>query len=67
MIVGPYKDTMFELHGVDIKFAYNSGTVIGLSGKVLSYGVMETEGERICLAYYMRENVQRRLRTNLVF
>jgi hypothetical protein len=63
--VGPYKDTVFELPGIGIRFAYNSGTVIGLSGKVLRHGVTETEGERICLAYYMRENVQRRLGTNL--
>ena len=63
--VGPYKDTVFELPGIGIRFAYNSSTVIGLSGKVLRHGVTETEGERICLAYYMRENVQRRLGTNL--
>jgi hypothetical protein len=61
--VGPYQNIFFELPGIGIRFVYNSGTVIALSGKVLRHGVMEADGERICTAYYMRENVQRRLGT----
>jgi hypothetical protein len=61
--VGPYKNTLFELPGVGIRFVYNSGTIMGLSGKVLRHGVTEAVGERICVAYYMRENIHRRLGT----
>ena len=61
--VGPYDTTFFALPGVGIRFLYGSGTVIGICGRVLRHGVSEADGERISLAYYMRENVQRRLET----
>jgi hypothetical protein len=63
--VGPYHGAIFELPGLGIRFVYNSGTVIGLSGRVLKHGVSIADGERICLAYHMRENVQRRLESTL--
>ena len=59
--VGPYSDAVLELPGVGLCLQYNSGTVMALCGHLLRHGVFEAEGERICLAYYMRENVQRRL------
>jgi hypothetical protein len=61
--IGPYSSTFFEFPGVGIKLAYNSGTVIGLCGRVLRHGVTMSDGERICVAYYMKENVQKRLET----
>jgi len=61
--VGPYQTAIFELPGAGIRFFYDSGTVIGICGRVLRHGVSEANGERICLAYYMRENVQKRLGT----
>jgi hypothetical protein len=61
--VGPYHGAIFELPGLGIRLAYDSGTVIGLCGRVLKHGVSDSCGERICLAYYMRGNVQRRLGT----
>jgi hypothetical protein len=63
--VGPYHTTFFELPGVGIRFLYDSGTVIGVCGKVLRHGVAKADGERVCVAYYMRENVQKRLGTCL--
>jgi hypothetical protein len=59
--VGPYQSAMFELPGVGLRFPYNSGTIISLCGRILRHGVSEADGDRVCLAYYMRENVQRRL------
>ena len=59
--VGPYSGAVFELPGLGIRLAYNSGTVIGLCGRLLRHGVSIANGERICLAYFMRQNVQRRL------
>ena len=63
--VGPYNEAIFELPGVGLRFKYTSGTVIGLCGRVLRHGVSEAEGDRICLAYYMRENVQKRLNADI--
>ena len=59
--MGPYSDAVLELPGVKLHLQYNSGTVMALCGHLLQHGVSEAEGERICLAYYMSENVQRRL------
>jgi hypothetical protein len=63
--VGPYHGAIFELPGLGIRLAYNSGTVIGLCGRVLQHGVSIADGERICLAYFMRQNIQRRLGTTM--
>jgi hypothetical protein len=59
--VGPYHSAMFELPGIGLRFPYHSGTIICLCGRILRHGVSEADGDRVCLAYYMRENVQRRL------
>ena len=63
--MGPYKTAHLELPGVGLRFSYGSGTVIGLCGRVLRHGVSLADEERICVAYYMRENVQRRLGSKL--
>lgn len=63
--VGPYNEAIFELPGVGLRFKYTSGTVIRLCGRVLSHGVSEAEGDHICLAYYMRENIQKRLNADI--
>jgi hypothetical protein len=59
--VGPYESAIFELPGIGLRFNYQSGTLIGLCGRVLRHGVSQAGGERVCLAYYMRKNVQDRL------
>lgn len=61
--IGPYHSAFLHLPGVGLYFAYSSGTVVGLCGRVLSHAVNDATGERLCLAYYMRENVQKRLKT----
>ena len=59
--VGPYNMAICDIPGVGMQFEYLSGTVIGLGGRILRHGVSAADGERICLAYYMREAVLRRL------
>lgn len=59
--VGNYRDTEFSMPGVGYNFEYSPGTLIGLCGKLLRHGVCEAFGDRVCIAYYMRSNVQRRL------
>jgi hypothetical protein len=63
--VGPYQEAILELPGVGLRFKYASGTVVGLCGRILRHGVSDADGERICVAHYMRENVQRRLNTEM--
>jgi RNA polymerase subunit RPABC4/transcription elongation factor Spt4 len=58
--IGPYRSAILEMPGLGLQFAYNAGTLVGLCGKMLRHGVSEADGERICLAQYMRENVQKR-------
>lgn len=62
--MGPYHSAFLYLPGAGVYLAYSSGTVVGLCGRVLSHGVSVAEGERMCLAYYMRKNVQSRLRVH---
>lgn len=63
--VGPYKSAKFCLPGVGLPCRYDSGTMMALSGRVLQHGVTDIEGERICIANYMRKNVQERVETSL--
>lgn len=59
--IGPYEEAWLELPGIGLKLQYNSGTVMGFGGKVLRHGVPECRGERVCLAYYMRDKVHERM------
>jgi hypothetical protein len=59
--VGPYEGAVLELPGVGLRLVYSPGTVVGLGGKVLQHGISGFEGERVCVAYYMRANVHERL------
>ena len=60
--VGPYKGAMLELPGIGIKLSYESGTVVGIAGRLIRHGVNWVSGDRVCIAYFMRENVQERLK-----
>jgi hypothetical protein len=47
---------------LDAEFAYQSGTSVLFSGKVLAHSVPEwSEGERLVIAHYSKDNVQDRL------
>lgn len=63
--MGPYVDGVMEIPGVGIRLAYDSGTMVALTGRVLRHGVAKVDGDRLCVAYYMRENVQRRMAESL--
>lgn len=58
---GTYADATFHLPGLGMQFPYRSGTIVAFSGSLLRHGVSAHEGERACLAYYMRESVHKRL------
>ena len=55
--LGNYKNCKLELPGLGISLDYRPGTVVGLSGMVLQHQVSSFEGDRLCYAYFMRDNV----------
>lgn len=55
--LGSYRDCNLELLGVGITLEYRPGTVVGLLGCVLKHAVPSFEGDRVCYAYFMRDNV----------
>lgn len=59
--VGEYEHGRLELPGLGVRLEYNPGTIVGLCGKVVVHGAAEVEGDRACLAYYMRNGVHERL------
>ena len=63
--VGPYHTAEMELTNIGLTFQYNTGVIVALCCCILHHGVSPTDGDRICLAYYMRENVQLRLGSSL--
>jgi hypothetical protein len=63
--LGDYSDGTLELPGLGIRVVYNPGAVVGIAGKVLRHGVAPSKGNRVCLAYFMRQKVQERLGVEL--
>ena len=59
--VGTYNEGVLTLPGLGLTFQYNPGTVVGLCGKLLKHAVPEVVGNRVCLAYYMRDKVHERI------
>ena len=58
--LGKYQRGIMTLPGLGVELLYSPGTVVGIAGRVLQHGV-ECDGERACLAYYMRDKVHERL------
>lgn len=59
--ISPYENAAIELANVGLRFPYHSGVVFALCGRMLRHGVCKAKGDRVCVAYYMRENVQHRI------
>lgn len=51
------EDARLVLEGVGLAFKYCSGTGLAFSGKLCRHEAEVPEGDRICLAYYMRSAV----------
>jgi hypothetical protein len=58
---GSYNDGRFEVPALGMRFIYNPGTLVGISGKVLVHGVASVSGDRVCIASYFREKVMERI------
>ena len=55
--LGHYCDCTLELPGVGCSLEYGPGMVVVLLGMVLAHKVPKFDGERVCYAYFMRDNV----------
>jgi Oxygenase domain of the 2OGFeDO superfamily len=55
--LGSYRNCNLELPGLGLSLEYGPGTVVGLSGMMLEHEVPRFVGERMCYAYFMRDNV----------
>jgi hypothetical protein len=59
---GTHKEAWMVLPDVQAKLSYNPGTVVAVCGRVLRHAVPDwVEGERLCFAHFIRDNVHERL------
>jgi hypothetical protein len=58
--IGPYKNAEMRLYNLGVKLPYPPGSIIAIGGKTIEHGVEEFTGERVCMAFFMRQNVQQR-------
>lgn len=56
--LGNHQDeSRMRLAGLGLSFAYHTGSLVGFSGKFCQHEGVVGQGDRICLAYYMRHKV----------
>lgn len=60
LALGEYEDGRLELPTLGIVYQYNAGTMVAFSGCAFSHGA-KCVGNRACIAWYMRDNVMKRL------
>ena len=54
---GNYRTAYLSIPTLGLDCSYGPGTLTALLGKVLVHGVARTDGERFCLAHFLRPNV----------
>ncbi|KAF8219058.1 hypothetical protein L208DRAFT_1124838, partial [Tricholoma matsutake] len=59
------KGARLKLKNLGLELDYPSGTMVFLLGKVIRHGISEINGNRVCIAQYMRDNVHERMRMRL--
>ncbi|KAG2108098.1 hypothetical protein BD769DRAFT_1352873 [Suillus cothurnatus] len=55
--VGHYSHARMLLPSLQIDLRYDSGVMVGMSGRAVRHGVHKVDGDRICWAWYMRDNL----------
>jgi hypothetical protein len=55
--LGTYRNCDLKLPGLGISLEYGPGTVVGILGKVFEHEVPMVKGDRVCYAYFMKDNV----------
>jgi hypothetical protein len=56
------KGARFKLKNLGLELDYPSGTMVFLRGKIVRHGTSEINGNWVCIAQYMRDNVHERMR-----
>jgi hypothetical protein len=59
--LGHYNNSLIVFPNLGVHLKYNPGTLVALSGKLIQHGVEKVDGDRVCLAFYMKDNVHKRL------
>lgn len=59
--LGHYEGAKLQLPGLGLTMDYRAGTMAFFSRKLLRHRVSAAKRDRLCLAYYMRDNIQERL------
>ena len=54
---GNYGNCNLKLPGIGVSLEYGPGTMVGILGYALQQEVPYFEGDRVCIAYFMRNNV----------
>jgi hypothetical protein len=61
--IGEYEPgARLKLKNIGLELDYASGTMVFLLGKLVRHGTSEVNGDRVCIAQYMRDNVHERMR-----
>ena len=61
--MGNYPTTSFRLPSLNASFSYRLGTVVAIAGKLIPHSVDAVkDGDRVCFAWFMREDVREYLR-----
>lgn len=58
--LGSYREGRLDLPTLGMWFRYDPGTIVALAGRVIAHSA-ECDGDRACIAYYMREKVHKRI------
>lgn len=54
--IGPYSNGHLDMPSLGCRFRYNSGTIASFCGRLLTHAA-SADGERLCIAQYLRESV----------
>lgn len=55
--VGPYENGDFQLPDLGLTIRYTPGSLLGVVGKLQRHAMPWFQGERICYAYFMKDDV----------
>lgn len=55
--MGPYSDARMSLRSLGLQLRYGPGAMVACSGFLVPHEVGDADGERVCLAYWMRLNL----------
>ena len=58
---GTHDNAAFKIKELGLSLSYSPGTLVSLCGKVFLHEVRQWEGERICVAHFIKDSVHDRL------